>query len=300
MKYLLGILTIFFCANPAQAQEHEKKALTKKIRRLKNKLLQLEQVLDKSNNSRNARKKMMGMRRRGMGMRRRGMGMRRRGMGMRRRGMGMRRRGMGMRRRGMGMRRRGMGMRRRGMRVKSMRMKMKSMRMKMKSMRMKMKGMPMMGKPPHKSLKRSSLPGFPGLSHLYHIGSSDFFLDHAKHIKLTNKQKVRLNRLKEKILLKIASYDRKIDQAEQSLWKLTSMDRPQSKKIRATIQEIEKLRGEKRFLFIHAVGHSVQVLNNRQRRLLSGLSEKERPTTSPTSKKASRKQPTTSPMRNIR
>jgi hypothetical protein len=47
----------------------------------------------------------------------------------------------------------------------------------------------------------STMPGQPGASHLYHIGSTGFFLDHAKHIALTPEQKKTLNWLKEKALL---------------------------------------------------------------------------------------------------
>ncbi len=35
----------------------------------------------------------------------------------------------------------------------------------------------------------SELPGFPGQSHLYHVGATGFFLDHASMLNLTSEQK---------------------------------------------------------------------------------------------------------------
>lgn len=137
---------------------------------------------------------------------------------------------------------------------------------------MKMMGMGMMGQMTQKGLAQSSLPGYPGLSHLYHIGATDLFLDHEDHIQLSSEQKAQLYKTKEKTFLDYASFDRKIEQAEQDLWTLTGSDKPDSQKIEAKIREIEKLRGDKRMAFIRTVGQSTQVLTNVQRRLLVGFS----------------------------
>ncbi len=147
------------------------------------------------------------------------------------------------------------------------------MKMNMRGMeKMKMMGTGMMGKMAQKGLAQSSLPGYPGLSHLYHIGATDLFLDHGDHIQLSSDQKARLYKAKEKMLLDNASFDRKIDQAEQDLWTLTGSDKPDSQKIETKIREIEKLRGDKRMAFILAVGQSTQVLADEQLRLLVGFS----------------------------
>ena len=116
----------------------------------------------------------------------------------------------------------------------------------------------------------STMPGQPGASHLYHIGSTGFFLDHAKHIALTPEQRMTLNRLKEKALLDRAAQQRRIGQAEQELYLLTGADQPESAQIQAKIAEIEKLRGDQRMNFIRAVGEAANVLTHDQHRTLLG------------------------------
>ena len=41
------------------------------------------------------------------------------------------------------------------------------------------------------------LPGFPGASHLYHVGATGFFLDYSAALKLTTDQQAALKRIKE-------------------------------------------------------------------------------------------------------
>jgi Spy/CpxP family protein refolding chaperone len=116
----------------------------------------------------------------------------------------------------------------------------------------------------------SALPGFPGASHVYHIGATDFFLDHPEHITLTTEQQTKLNKAKQKALLDKSKAQRKIDEAEQELWELTGADEPDAKPIQAKIQEIEKLRGEQRLAFIRSVGEAAKVLTDEQRKVLLG------------------------------
>jgi Spy/CpxP family protein refolding chaperone len=116
----------------------------------------------------------------------------------------------------------------------------------------------------------STMPGQPGASHLYHIGSTGFFLDHAKHIALTPEQKKTLNRLKERALLGRTAQQRRIDQAEQELYMLTGADQPDTTQIQAKIAEIEKLRSDQRMNFIRAVGEAANVLTHDQHRTLLG------------------------------
>ena len=116
----------------------------------------------------------------------------------------------------------------------------------------------------------SALPGYPGASHLYHIGATGFFLDHPQHITLTVEQQKALNQLKEKTTLDQKSADRKIEGAEQELWTLTSADEPDATKIQAKLAECEKLRSEKRFAFIKGVGEATKLLTDEQRQSLLG------------------------------
>ena len=116
----------------------------------------------------------------------------------------------------------------------------------------------------------STMPGQPGASHLYHIGSTGFFLDHAKHIALTPEQRMTLNRLKEKALLDRTTQQRSIDQAEQELYLLTGADQPEAAQIQAKIAEIEKLRADQRMNLIRAVGEAAKVLTHDQHRTLLG------------------------------
>lgn len=134
---------------------------------------------------------------------------------------------------------------------------------KMRGPMQKQKGMTRMAPNGH-------LPGFPGASHLYHIGATGFFLDHPQHITLSSAQKTSLNRIKEKTLLDRASADRRIEDAEQELWTLTAADSPDGAKIEAKVKALEKLRSEQRLAFIRAVGEAGKVLTADQQAALLG------------------------------
>ena len=116
----------------------------------------------------------------------------------------------------------------------------------------------------------STMPGQPGASHLYHIGSTGFFLNHSKHITLTPEQKMTLNRLKEKALLDRTTAQRRMGQAEQDLYILTGADQPDPAKIQAKVADIEKLRTDQRMTFIRAVSEAVNVLTHDQHQALLG------------------------------
>ncbi len=120
-------------------------------------------------------------------------------------------------------------------------------------------------------MTQSALPGFPGASHLYHIGATGFFLDHPQHIALTTEQQAALNHAKEQALLAKQSSDRQIEQAEQELWTLTAADQPDSAQIEAKVGEIEKLRQGERLTFIRAVGEAAKLLTDEQRKILTGF-----------------------------
>ena len=131
------------------------------------------------------------------------------------------------------------------------------------------------------SVPQSALPGFPGVSHLYHIGSTGFFLDHADHIGLTTDQKVALNKIKEQAVSAKTSTDRQIEQREQEMATLTSADQPDSAKIEAKVSDIEKLRTNERLAFIRAVGEAANLLTDDQRKILTGAMQSAAPSPSP-------------------
>ncbi len=139
---------------------------------------------------------------------------------------------------------------------------------------MKMAGMMGMGAMPAAAtgaMPQSALPGFPGASHLYHLGATDFFLDHPQHIALTTEQQAALNKAKEQALLAKSTADRAIEQAEQDLWTLTASDQPDAAKIEGKIVEIAKLTGDARLAFIRAVGEASKLLTDEQRKVLTGF-----------------------------
>lgn len=116
----------------------------------------------------------------------------------------------------------------------------------------------------------SAAPGQAGASHLYHMGSNGFFLNHSRHITLTPDQKLTLNYVKGKAMLDYTSLQRRIDQGEQELYTLTGADQPDSARIQAKIVEIEKLRADQRMNFIRAVADASNVLTPEQRKALLG------------------------------
>ncbi|MGB6220037.1 Spy/CpxP family protein refolding chaperone [Haloferula sp.] len=140
----------------------------------------------------------------------------------------------------------------------------------------KMKKAGMMGMGPmsgsmQNGLPGSALPGFPGASHLYHLGSTDFFLDHGSHILLTTEQTAALNRIKEQSALAGSASDRSIESAEEELWVLTSVDQPDIAAIEAKAEEIAKSMAEKRVAFIRSVGEAAKLLTDEQRQSLTGF-----------------------------
>ena len=154
---------------------------------------------------------------------------------------------------------------------------------------MEMAGMmgmsPMAGGSPA-AMAQSTLPGFPGASHLYHIGATGFFLDHPQHIALTLEQQAGLNQAKQQAEFAKSTADRAADQVEQELWMLTAADLPDAAKIEAKIRENEKIRSDERLAFIRAVGEASKLLTDDQRKSLTGFAP---PATAPTA-------PTAAPM----
>lgn len=116
----------------------------------------------------------------------------------------------------------------------------------------------------------SALPGFPGISHIYHIGATGHFLNHGDHLNLSLEQQKQLGELKQDSELKQASYQREIDAAEQELWELTAAGAPEILKIEAKVKSIAKKQADKRLDFIRSIGEAAKVLTDVQRQILAG------------------------------
>jgi hypothetical protein len=134
-----------------------------------------------------------------------------------------------------------------------------------------MMGMSSMANNTPAAMPESVLPGFPGASHLYHIGSTGFFLDHPEHITLTTEQQLALNKIKDQALLAKSGADRAMEQAEQELGILTAADQPDIAKVEAKVREITKMSGDQRLAFIRAVGEAAKLLTADQRKILTGF-----------------------------
>lgn len=119
-------------------------------------------------------------------------------------------------------------------------------------------------------LGESALAGLAGTSHLYHVGTTDFFLDHADRLALRQAQRAALSRLRERSLLEKVGRQRKIADAEKELWALTSAEQPEIARIEDKIREIERLRAEQRLAFVRAVGEAASLLTEDQRQAVLG------------------------------
>jgi Spy/CpxP family protein refolding chaperone len=117
----------------------------------------------------------------------------------------------------------------------------------------------------------SALPGFPGASHLYHVGSTGFFLDYADKLGLSVEQRSSLNAIKQRALSAQATTQRMIAEAEEALWTLTAAEQPDAAAIDSKVREIEKLRSDQRLTFIRAVGDAGKLLTADQQKMVHGL-----------------------------
>ncbi len=114
----------------------------------------------------------------------------------------------------------------------------------------------------------STMPGMPGVSHLHHIGATEFFLDQPA-VGLTPDQQSKLRGIKERALSTRTNADRAIEQAEQELWALTGAG-TDAARVEAKIAEIERARTGQRIEFIRSVGEAIDVLTPEQRNALLG------------------------------
>lgn len=118
---------------------------------------------------------------------------------------------------------------------------------------------------------QTNLPGFPGSSHIYHVGATGFYLEYADKLGLSTQQRTSLNDIKQRALIDQSNQQRRIDEAEQALWLLTAADQPDAPSLEAKIREIEKLKADQRLDFIRAVGEAAKVLTDDQRKVVLGM-----------------------------
>ncbi len=135
----------------------------------------------------------------------------------------------------------------------------------------------MLGQPPMAS-SAGGLPAAMGAPHIYHLGADSFFLDQASAIGLTSEQQIKLSGLKENAAVAYATTQRKMDQAEQDLWVLSSSEAPDLGKIDAKIGELARLGGQQRMDFIRTVGQAVAVLSDAQRKAVASQAGTMQPT----------------------
>jgi len=74
----------------------------------------------------------------------------------------------------------------------------------------------------------------------------------------------------EQAALNQASANRKVQDAEQQLWKSTSADRPDAEEIETKVRQVEKLRADQRLAFIRSVSEAAKVLAEEQTTILLG------------------------------
>ena len=121
----------------------------------------------------------------------------------------------------------------------------------------KMKGMPAM--PP---MEESGPPA------ILHIGAKGFFLDRPQTFTPRADQAKMFSDIKERTAMEMIAADKKIQDAEQQLWKLTASDRPSLAEIETKAREVEKLRGDQRIAFIRSVSEAAHLLTAEQKEAL--------------------------------
>ncbi|WP_299975587.1 hypothetical protein [uncultured Pseudoteredinibacter sp.] len=135
--------------------------------------------------------------------------------------------------------------------------------------KMGMKNMSMMGQPPKDQAPgttntETSLPGYVNVPHLYHIGESEFFLDHSAHLDLTQNQIDQLKAIQSQWQSQQNTIISERDSHEQRLWEFTAMGQPDYKAIQETVMAIESINSKLRLIFIKQVGQAVTVLTAQQ------------------------------------
>ena len=112
------------------------------------------------------------------------------------------------------------------------------------------------------------LPHAGAAPHLFHLGAESFFLDHEE-LALTIEQRTMLSAIRETAMLGYATTQRKIDQAEQELWAITSAEHPSASRVEAKLTEVARLSAQQRMDYILAIGQAVAHLTEAQHKMLT-------------------------------
>lgn len=113
--------------------------------------------------------------------------------------------------------------------------------------------------PARSSMEESGPPA------LLHIGAQGFFIDRPQTFTPRADQAKTLADIKERTAMDMMAAGKKIQEAEQQLWKLTANERPNLVEIEAKTREVEKLRADQRILFIRAVAEATDLLTAEQK-----------------------------------
>lgn len=110
-----------------------------------------------------------------------------------------------------------------------------------------------------------------------HIGAKGFFIDRPQTFTPRADQAKTLADIKERSAMDMMASDKRIQEAEQSLWKLTASDSPDLTEIEAKAREVEKLRADQRVAFIRAVAEAANLLTPEQKETLLRADSRAKP-----------------------
>lgn len=121
-----------------------------------------------------------------------------------------------------------------------------------------------------------------------HIGAKGFFLDRPQTFTPRADQAKTFADIKERSAMEMMASDKKIQEADQSLWKLTASDNPDLAEIEAKAREVEKLRAERRIAFIRAVAKAASLLTPEQKEILLRTDSRAKPAATPSAASAAK------------
>jgi Spy/CpxP family protein refolding chaperone len=103
---------------------------------------------------------------------------------------------------------------------------------------------------------------------LLHIGAKGFFLDRPQTFTPRADQAKMLTAIKERTTMEMMATDKKVQEVEQQLWKLTAKDHPDLVEVENKTREVEKLRADQRVAFIRSVAEAANLLTAEQKEML--------------------------------
>lgn len=112
---------------------------------------------------------------------------------------------------------------------------------------------------------------------LMHIGAKGFFTDRPQTFTPLADQAKTFADIKERSAMDMMASDKRIQEAEQSLWTLTASDSPNLVEIETKAREVEKLRADQRVAFIRAVAEAVKILTPEQKENLLRADSRAKP-----------------------